>query len=60
MAAKHTAALLGGTGAVGGQVLKVLCSRPQHWQRVVLFSRREIPDSQLPPHEGVEVTQVGT
>lgn len=54
------AAVLGATGAVGSQVLKVICSRPQQWSRVVLVSRREIPSEALPVHDGVEIVQLTT
>ena len=56
--AKLGAAVLGATGAVGGQILKVICSRPEQWSHVYVISRREIPAEQLPAHDGVEVHQV--
>ena len=52
--ASLSAVVLGGTGAVGGQVLKHLLSRPEKWSNVVLIGRRKIA---LEPHPGVEVEQ---
>jgi len=56
----HTAILFGGSGAVGGEVLRALLTdSDSFWTRVILVGRRELPSSSLSTTStALEVTQV--